>query len=268
MLNFPKTGSSFARKAIKEVYRQRISMVSKVFERIGWRRSDVTELMLPKQIGPNNDVIRDQHGTVRQIPSMHRGKPIVTITRNPFARYVSSYLYGWWKKYPPAEPRRLAEEFSSFPDLSFSEYYQMLHVFAVPAKLGQLELEEDVGYATVQFVQFYFRRPEEILRAINAQYLKTGDFLRDLDEITFLHQEDLRSELKKFLLRVGRTESEVALLDSMENVNVTEKLGGQGSTSSFYEDTSLMEDIIRRDAMLFRIFPEYSLFLSDSETTS
>jgi len=74
MLNFPKTGSSFAREALKRLYANR----------------NIIELMLPKITEKRYRDRVDQHGTFRQIPLAHKNKPVLSITRNPLSRFQST----------------------------------------------------------------------------------------------------------------------------------------------------------------------------------
>jgi hypothetical protein len=80
MLNFPKTGSSFAREAIRQLYSKQESYVRKTLSSLGLWKPGITELMMPKIDEANTYGIEDQHGTLRQIPLKHRNKQIMSIT--------------------------------------------------------------------------------------------------------------------------------------------------------------------------------------------
>ena len=257
MLNFPKTGSSFARSALKSIYRQKSSRKRLLAEKLGICKPSMKELMFPKIDEISYYGIKDQHGTLRQIPRAHQYKPVVTITRNPFSRYISTYLYRWWKRYPPAEEQVICERYPNFPDLSFSEYYEMMHEYGRRQRLQNLELKIDLGIHSIQFIQFYFNDPEAILKGIDSDYIEQARYEDDLRNISFIHQENLRKDLVSFLLKVGFEEKDIEFIEQMEKVNVTDKKGTDGDNISLYLRNDVGQKIMERDRLLFRIFPEY-----------
>lgn len=257
MLNFPKTGSSFARKVLKEIYAGRSSRFHKILAKLGIYNSNFFELMLPKIDNNSLYGLKGQHGTLRQIPEQHRNKPILSITRNPFSRYVSNYLFKWWVKYPPVGKEVLLERYPHFPNLTFPEYYEMMHIYGREDHLRGIVPKIELGHHTIQFIQFYFRDPEAVLKSIDDEYIDQKRYKHEIDPIHFIRQENLNSELKKHLLQVGVAESELLFIDTMEKVNVTDKKPQESDYESFYQGTSIKNDILRRDRLLFDIFPDY-----------
>lgn len=73
MLNYPKTGSSFARKVIKDLYARQ--------PKSWFRRRWCKELILPNIRTCGAD---DQHGCYSQIPPQYRNREVMSIVRNPF----------------------------------------------------------------------------------------------------------------------------------------------------------------------------------------
>jgi hypothetical protein len=261
MLNFPKTGSTFAREVFKRVYSGRESRLHKLLVKAGMANPCIQELLLPQIDEERNSGIKAQHGTLRQIPAEHRHKPIVSIMRNPFSRYVSLYLFRWWEKVPPAEKHSLLERYPHFPDLSFCEYYELEHLYGRKNRLHGIVPKMDLGGQSLQFIQFYFRDPESVLKKIDDEYIDKGRYREDMASIHFLHQEDLNRELKEFLVGIGMNRQALAFIDSMGKVNETEKKPGDGNDRDYYAGTALQDKILERDRLLFAIFPEY---LSDN----
>jgi hypothetical protein len=257
MLNFPKTGSSFARKVIKQAYAERNSLSRKVLEKLRICNPSVLELMLPKIDESLHYNIKDQHGTLRQIPKPHRNKPKVSITRNPILRYESTYQFRWWEKHPPADMKIILKRYPRFPNLSFSEYYEMIHIYARQNRLFNIAPRLDIGLHTIQFIQFYFNDPESVFKKIDNAYIKERCFREDIGPISFLHQENLNSELRTFLLHNGFKENQVIFIDSMERINVTEKKKEDSECAKLLLDNDILNTIIERDRLLFEIFPEY-----------
>jgi len=257
MLNFPKTGSSFARTAIKRAYTRRISRFRRMLELLHVFQPSVKEVLLPKIDEKVHHNIKDQHGTLRQIPAYHKDKPILSITRNPIARYESLYKFRWWEKYPPADITVIREKYPHFPDLSFSEYYEMIHDFGKQNRLSGIRPNIDLGIHTIQFIQFYFEDPESVLRRIDEEYIDNEQYLEDMGAIRFIHQESLRSELKAFLRENGFRENDLAFIESMERINVTDETQVSSNRKELSIDDGVRNRIIKRDGLLFKLFPEY-----------
>jgi hypothetical protein len=257
MLNFPRTGSSFARKVLKRLYIARESRIHRLLARMGICNPSVMDVKMPKIDEDLDYKIKDQHGTLRQIPREHRSKPTVSIARSPFSRYLSLYSFRWWEKYPPVECQKILEQYPHFPNLSFSEYYEMTHVHGRKNRLHHIVPKVELGFHTIQFIQFYFKDPEATLNKINDNYIDNEQFRDDMGAITFLHQENLNSELKEFLLRIGMKQKELQFIDSMEKVNVTEKKEEEVNYREFYSYKSIAKKVLEREKLLFKIFPEY-----------
>lgn len=252
MLNFPKTGSSFTREAIKQIYFDRNSKIRKFLEKNHVCSPSVKELLVPKIDEKINYNIRDQHGTLRQIPIPYRNRLIASVTRSPISRYKSTYYFKWWQQHPPGDIQTIYKGYPHFPELSFSEYYELIHFFGRKNRLQRIVPKIDLGLHTIQFIQFYFYKPQDVLSKIDDKYIEENHFLKDMGDIKFLHQENLRQELKEFLLSVGIEKEYVQTLDIMKKVNVTKR-------ESHIEEVEpeILSAILKREKLLFKIFPEY-----------
>ena len=257
MLNFPKTGSSFARKVIKQLYGERNSHLRKMMEKLCLCNPSVRDLMLPKIDEQINYQAIDQHGTLRQIPKSQRGKRIVSITRNPLERYLSTYFFRWWQRFPPADVHAIRDRYPNFPDLSFADYYEMIHLYGKKNRLGNIVPKADLGFHTIQFIQFYFHDPETVLTKIDNEYIEQEYFRRDMGSIHFLHQENLNSELRSFLIDVGFNKDQLRFIDALGKVNITERKEEGSRSSNLTAANGVQNEIIERDKLIFKIFPEY-----------
>jgi hypothetical protein len=222
--------------------------------RLGLYRPRLKELILPKIDGQQYLGVSDQHGTLRQIPKKYRHLPVVTVTRNPISRYISIFRYRWWVENPPGDLGEIRKKYPQFPDLTFSEFYEMWHKFDRLNRVGNIPLRKDLGISTIQFIQFYFNDPDYILNNIDDDYIQRGQYEDELKNITFLHQENLNAELRDFLLEMGYSERDLGFLKSKAKVNVTENLIGEPEIGVTDE---IVGKILERDGLLFRIFPEY-----------
>lgn len=259
MLNFPKTGSSFVRTVLKKVHGYD-TLSNRVRRTLSLPDSSgMKELRLPN-IGQAValDNRRDQHGTYRQIPQQDQDKTIVTVIRNPFDRYTSTYLFGFWKeKFPAIVPdSELFRRFPTFPDLTFAEYYELIHRYARENKLNGATPDADLGNHTVHFVQFYFPNPEKVLNRMDDDYVARQDYLEEMPDIVFLHQERLNQELYDFLRGCGYPTEQIDFILDAERVNVTPRNQKQRGLKTFYTPR-LIDKILERDRLLFDLFPEY-----------
>ena len=110
MIDFPKTGTSFARKVIKSIHAQRISnsILSRFLIHTGLQESDIQIVKIKKW----NRLT--QHGSVRDIPKKHLSKEIVSIARNPFSRLLSNFHYQFWLRNPGKNGLKAQAKFENF----------------------------------------------------------------------------------------------------------------------------------------------------------
>jgi hypothetical protein len=264
MLNFPKTGSSFVRAALKKVHRYD-TLSNRIRRQLGLANvPPMVELILPVIDREFPQGLRGQHGTYRQIPEEHRHKTIASVIRNPFGRYVSVYLFGWWKKTLQTDERRLKKAFSRFPELSFQEYYEMMNLLGRENKLRDIIPKIELGVQTIQFIQFYFKEPETVLREIDHDYIEQKQYLHDMAQVVFLHQEKLNKDLYEFLLGFGYPKEDIDFIQKEDKVNVTPRAVDQLKASEFYTQ-ELVKDILEKDRLLFELFPEYRMAFNETQ---
>jgi hypothetical protein len=199
----------------------------------------------------------DQHGKYCQIPEQHKHKKVVSIIRNPISRYVSGYHYRWWIKYPPGPMEKIKARFPSFPEIEFREYYYLMQEISAPDRIAPLPLSIELGDLSVLFIEFYYPDPKIIFENIDEDFIK-NDALKQLPDISFLHQENLNAEMKEVLTGMGYSQKEVKSIDQLGRVNVTDKQNKAVEKDPIdYFDDEMLADIIHRERLLFSIFPEY-----------
>ncbi len=257
MLNFPKTGSTFAREVLRRVYSKRDTLIEKALVKIGLRKPSVIDLLLPPLDVGIGTGLTNQHGMVRQIPTIYQDRPIVTITRNPLSRYVSTYLFRSWVEFPPTDVQTIKKRYPNYPDLSFSEYYEMMQTYEVEKRLNGITPKIELGVFTIQFIRFYFKDPEAILKKIDLDYIENKEYMNELSKIHFIKQENLNSELKGFLLSVGMTKEELSFMDSMDKINVSKQKKDKSNFKEYYLGTDIEQKVLDRERLLFSIFPDY-----------
>ena len=247
ILNFPKTGSTFVRDVIKEIYEARYKKNSllKIAQRLKIIEPPFTELLLPNFQSPNRNTRhgKGQHGAYCQIPERYIDKKIVAVIRNPYEIFLSTYKMGWWQKFYPLKKEELFKRFPEFPNLSINEYIELLK------SSTENKTELHLGSHTVQFIRIFFKNPENVLMNISENYITSEDLYKnDMPEnITFLRQENLNEELANYLSSYNFTPYEIEFVRSHKKVNESENKSIDNNT------------IWTREALLY--VAEYERFL-------
>ena len=225
VINVPKSGSSFVRSAIKAVYDRRFRRhpIRRYINKLcTWSPAAETDFFLKELILPNTRLPgrpKDQHGVALQIPQKYRDRDVVSVIRNPYEKIVSEYRFRWWATFPPMPVDRLQALFPDFPDLSFDQFLGLSDHIADVKMAGQNEIA--IGNMTVEFVQFFFRNPFNVLRRLSEEYVRSGDFRADMIDTHFLRQECLNDDLAGFLSDHGFDAEDVQLCRDHDRVNVT-----------------------------------------------
>jgi sulfotransferase famil protein len=264
-LAFPKTGTTYTTNVLRNIHARRgwlgrlwpLSWQKRDFPRPGYREHRILMPASP----PHNKARSSRHGAWSDIPEQDRQKKLVSVTRNPFSRYTSAYLFQtrMRKHLRPVVPlEELRAIYPHYPDLSFREYYELEHRFKLLSILGGIKPGMSLGTHSALFIRFYFRDPESVLRKITPAYIADKAYLEDMAEIEFLHQESLGEEFASFLLNEGYSEQELARAEVLERKNVARRSEQESELNHFY-DESLRQEVLARDALLFDLFPEYAL---------
>lgn len=210
LLNFPKTGSTFARTVIKKLHRyndwtarnpltrqfKRLALASGIY---GFR-----ELATPRMLNDGRMRIYDQHGTWRDMPDKYKRLPVVMVVRNPFDKIVSEFHFGWLQaNLTHIGDTPVKDLFPAFPELTFNEFLEVKDALA-KFNLRDIEPKTLLGWETIQFIKMTFRDPVEAFATIDQGYIDRKEFIQDLPEnLTLLRNENLNEELGRFLRKVG-----------------------------------------------------------------
>ncbi len=268
MQNLPKTGSSFARAVIKEIYQQWQSSKNgmiKALQRLIFKQpSYFSELMLPNIRVSGIEKPANQHGTFSQIPPKYLNREIVSIVRNPYSRFMSSYEFREWEKYPLIPESLLAEHFPHFPSLSVDDYVRLEEFQVTHGMFGGNIPKANVGSQTVKFIQMFFRNPRDVLANLTDEYLNSPDIFHDIDDINFLRQDRLSDDLALFLERHGFSAEEVQYVRERERVNVTKSYAID--RACLWTKSSIAY-IKEKERMIFRILNNRGIFYPTPEIT-
>ena len=220
ILNLPKTGSSFVRKVIKDIFlkRRNKTLTGRILNKLRIKSIGYKEIMTDHPIVSNK---RDQHGCFDQIPEKDKHKEILSVVRDPYLRLESLYKHRFWARYPPVGKKQLETLFPTFPDLSIQEYLklQMVGNDQMKEKYG-IDKNVKIGNQSIQFIRFFFRDHKQVLSEMDHDYIKNGEFKKDMISVTLLKNENLNSELASFLSKNSFSKEEVNFVLSHEKVNV------------------------------------------------
>lgn len=256
IINYPKTGSSYVRKAIKKVYNNDYkNTINKIIIKYSNIKIEQNKkyysLDCPKLYGNYESTYYDQHGVVRQIPKNEIGKPIMSIIRNPLTKYISSYVYGWWKKYPPLPFNDLHKISPNFPNISFIEFYELLNNPLVNEDKIENKDARNLGSYTRMFLVFFSKDPN-----IAAKKLIDGEALGNiLPKITFLHQEKLKSELKEYLISMDISKRRIEKIEKIKEINKSNEDEKRRINKNDIKRVS--NYILDDERYLLKAFPEY-----------
>jgi hypothetical protein len=209
-----------------------------------------------------------KHATCEEIPVSERGKPIVSVARSPWDRYISQYHYGWWKTHPQeyCDPAPILAAHPSYPDVDFRSFVSIANRYFVNAHRGtssgfdnaRYAGEDALGWHTEQFVRFYCNNPREAFASIGPETLATGHIPDFEFPVRFLRTESLNRDLDALLGEYGmgdearaqvRVHAPVLPDDAFEPREIR-------PTEDYY-DLDLRTWLLRREAFLFARFPDY-----------
>lgn len=221
ILNLPKTGSSFVRKVVKDIYfnRRNKNILTRILYKFRLKSIGFKEILAEHTYIPN---YKDQHGCYDQIPDKDKNKKILSVVRNPFLRLESVYKYNWWAKNPPLEKDELYTHFPEFPNLSFERYLNLqLLVNENTKEKYNIPKNVKIGNQSIQFIRFFFKDHKRVLAQLNNEYIFNGLYKDDMCNVTLLRNENLNEELVSFLSKNGFPKNELNFILNHKKVNVT-----------------------------------------------
>ncbi|UCF68244.1 MAG: hypothetical protein JSV80_02780 [Acidobacteriota bacterium] len=257
-LAFPRTGTTFVRNALKQLYRRRgLPLLARLGighrDQRGWLR----ELSTPMTDTASAEFEgrRSPHGSFRQIPAEHRGLPVFSSFRNPFDLLVSGFEHRFWQQHPIRDVATLQHKYPGYPDLNFEQYVGMMLDDGVQDILRGKPNQARVGRLTLRFLKFYCREPDAVIDALSDDDVDGHDFSRDLAPVRFVHSENLVAELRQVLADFGVPPERTEFMIGLPRVNVAEARRDRPWTD--YYSPKLRERVRHAERLLFRLFPRY-----------
>jgi hypothetical protein len=257
MLNLPKTGSTFARNAIIKSHRNLNRNLFLRIKNFGKKKMFI-ELKMPNVRDYNPSLKPDQHGTYTQIPEKYLtpSREIVSIIRNPFEGYVSRYKFRWYERVDYTKQQRevIHSKYPEFPNFSFLRYCEFENEFVsqnIYDKYG-VSMKSGLGILSLQFIQMFSYDVKKMLLSLNESNFQNSDFEIYFPRVSFLRNENLNTDLYKFLLKKGYP------IDSIDFILIKEKENVSNSENiENYLCEKSITFIESKERFLFNLFPEY-----------
>ncbi len=251
MINFPKTGSTFARKALFQVHAP--SRLDRILQKLQLAKPELEELIMHKffftEAEKASKPEADQHGGCMQIPEKHKGKEIMSVVRDPETRLVSAYEFKAWQRQVFPSVQVLKEQYPHFPDLSFAEFLEATYANAHVAQPPGVQVQ--IGPLTTQFIRFYARDPLKTIQSLRED----TDLRKDRDlhfpKIQFLHTENLNQEFHDFLLGLGYAPDRIAFILNKKKENITKR------SQESYITPEIRRTIQDQERFFYQVFPDY-----------
>lgn len=296
-VHMPKTGGTFVASVLKQIHEARgETIVRKKLDPAAL--SEATPAGLPLAVGTVKNALRgllkpgqsatpegislalergtilmvhhrqsngeyNQHGITANIPPEHRHKPVLSVLRNPYDRYVSQFEYKWWANREDAFVRDMASvkaAYPNFPDLTFEEFIHASNTHRVANPTVKLLPDDRLGRQSTQFITYYYTDPERI-DAIDSAYLDDKRYRDDLrPNLNFIFTEDLNQGLYDFLLRIGGyDEAEIAFV--LTQGKIMPRGGGRSAEQRWekYYTPELKAWVRHRERILFDLFPQWDI---------
>lgn len=260
LINFPKTGSTFAREVVSGLYSVRRKKRTLAEKFLGSSASnECIELYLPNTEFRNGENgASDQHGRYEQVPPQYKNLPVLSVVRDPVIRNISLYEFGWWKQHPVAPVTELQRRFPAWPDLDFETFMQH-QGFNTKFRNTGVDLDESIGNQTVQFIQYFFRDPLQSFRNLSDEYIYSGAYRNDMPDLTLLRSEQLNNELRFYLVRCGFNDNELAFINRKQPVRPdrTDRLSDEQRKG--YLSDEIVKMIHHRERYLYRMYADFGI---------
>lgn len=256
MINFPKTGSAFARKMLQQVHHgSNASILEKACYRLRIKKRPfflVHEEPNIREVTHRRGHL-DEHGIYIQIPKAHIHKKVISIKRNIYDRYISLYEFRNWEKSPWLDVEMLKNKFSNYPNISFKDFMHIILDHNPIELLPEVNKSLTIGPATAQFILFFFKEPFKTLKEIDDDYVKSDAYKKDISPVIFLDQANLNEELYKFLREEGYPKRKVKFILEAKKINNSTP---KHKTRNDYFTPELYDLVNEKEKLLFKMLED------------
>ena len=215
-LNYPKTGSTFVREALSELYEKKRNT------RFPWSRNkrhfEMYQASNVRAVSAERKGLPTPHGTYWQIPEHVKHLPVYSVFRDPVKRFISAFHYADWKKKEALidDLDMIREKFPMFPELEITEFLAFKRLFA-PRELTVGGIKYPFA---ADFVHFFLGDADRADRKV-LEFSSREDLQQAIGSVRFLDNTNLNQELANMLLNHRFSENDVAYIRTRAKSNVS-----------------------------------------------
>lgn len=258
-IHMPKTGGTFVHGIFKKVVNsyKKDYPIKWYLNRIGYKMNIAIPIYqklttVAYYEHPNNEVI-GQHAGVSFIPKEYKKLPIISVKRDPIKKYISTYYFRWWERFPSLPLSQLKEIFPNYPEISIEEYFDLAYNHVMKSFFRN-DYREDIGVLSWQFIRMYSIDPlfvyKNITRANYPEFIKIY-----FTNVEFFEMNQLSSEFETYI----KTTSFSEYSDSFKTNERIYPPGSNIKKRSEKISDDLTTKIKSKEWLLYNFFPEYNL---------
>lgn len=199
-----------------------------------------------------------RHAGCAALPADARDKPLLSVFRSPFDRYVSQYHYGCWRQQPGmyCDPARVRAQWPAYPDITFGQFVRIANAHFIDPAWAD-DGAAPLGWHTEQFVRMYAREPDAARATLqtHAPCARTLDALCHPVHFLLADADGVEAALRVWLRDAGVPATRIALLDDFvpSQPERMHELRLRRDARRYY-DAALAEEIRARERWLFERF--------------
>lgn len=267
MLHFPKTGSTFARKAIKQAFlnrRANLSYLHKAFIKLGFIDNSIYEVN-EHYIDNHTKTRKSEHGGYKEIPVKYKNKAIYSIIRDPYSAFLSRFEFRQRKANAHFLVGDLKEKFPKFPNLNIDEYIEFSKheekINFIDKKIYPANVK--LGGMSRSIIYLYFKEPNLVFKNLTNNFLQNGDYSGLICDVKFLDQKKLNQELYQMLKHLGFKEADVRFISFEPKTNVTKSKTDNKRESLLNQN--VLNYLQEYEALYFRLYKDLGYKISDND---
>lgn len=200
------------------------------------------------------------HAVAADVPDCERGKPLLSVFRSPFERYVSQYRYGCWRQTPDmyCDPVPILDVYPHYPDVSFGEFVRIADRYFTRPLDGAERDDQAPGWHTEQYLRFHARDAAAAYAALRG-HAPSAERLKALEYPLHVLQAEsgrLAEALAECMRRLGLPDDLAQRLAGFRpsSRRHLHEIALHRDAHTYY-DRALAEFVLERERWLFARFP-------------
>lgn len=255
----PKTGGTYVHGMFKKIiadFKKKKPMkwyVNRIGYWLGFSKPIYQKLNNVTYFDYPNKNVNGQHAGIAYISKQYKNLPIISVKRNPIEKFVSAYYYRWWERFPSLPIAELKELYPHYPEISIEEYFDLAynHIMRRFFKEGY---RENIGVLSWQFIRMYSIDPLTVYENISKK--NYSEFIEKyFVDVRFFEMDNLSSEFENYI-------KSTHFSDYSDYFRTKDRIYPPGSNPKKRREPisdALIDKIKKKEWLLFKFFPEYSL---------